>query len=54
MCQSWNLFEKSYFCVWITNSSKTGHTINLEEPALFNDYISKFYQAIDNKSWKKR
>ena len=33
---------------------KTGHTINLEEPTLFNQYISNFYQAIDNNSWKKR
>jgi pimeloyl-ACP methyl ester carboxylesterase len=33
---------------------KTGHTINLEEPALFNQYISNFFQAIENNSWGLR
>ena len=33
---------------------KTGHTINLEEPALFNQYISNFFQAIDNNKWASR
>ena len=33
---------------------KTGHTINLEEPALFNQQLASFYQSIENKSWKKR
>ena len=29
---------------------KTGHTINLEEPALFNQQLASFYQSIENKS----
>ena len=33
---------------------KTGHTINLEEPALFNQQLALFYQSIENNSWKKR
>ncbi len=33
---------------------KTGHTINLEEPALFNQHISNFFQAIENNSWGQR
>ncbi len=33
---------------------KTGHTINLEEPALFNQFLASFFQSIENKSWKSR
>jgi len=33
---------------------KTGHTINLEEPNLFNSYLSEFYSAINAKSWNER
>jgi len=33
---------------------KTGHTINLEEPALFNQSISNFFHAIENNSWGSR
>ena len=33
---------------------KTGHTINLEEPNLFNNYLSEFYSAINAKSWNER
>ena len=33
---------------------KSGHTINLEEPAIFNQHISNFYQAIENNSWEER
>ena len=33
---------------------KTGHTINLEEPSLFNQYLASFYQSIENNSWKSR
>ena len=38
----------------LTIVPKTGHTINLEEPALFNQYISNFFQAIENNSWGPR
>ena len=33
---------------------KTGHTINLEEPNLFNNSLSEFYSAINAKSWNER
>ena len=33
---------------------KTGHTINLEEPILFNQQLASFYQSIENNSWGKR
>ena len=33
---------------------KSGHTINLEEPAIFNQHISNFYQAVENNSWEER
>ncbi len=32
----------------------TGHTINLEEPALFNGYIAEFLQSIDSGAWRPR
>jgi hypothetical protein len=31
-----------------------GHTINLEEPALFNLHISDLFQAADAGTWPKR
>ena len=33
---------------------KTGHTINLEEPALFNHHLSEFYTAINASKWNER
>ena len=33
---------------------KTGHTINLEEPALFNSHLLEFYSSINASSWGKR
>ena len=33
---------------------KTGHTINLEEPALFNSQLLKFYSSIKASTWGKR
>lgn len=32
----------------------TGHTINLEEPALFNSVISDFLQSVDGGAWRPR
>ena len=33
---------------------KTGHTINLEEPSLFNNHLAEFYTAVNANSWNKR
>ena len=33
---------------------KTGHTINLEEPTLFNSHLLEFYHSINTSSWGKR
>ncbi len=33
---------------------KTGHTINLEEPSMFNHFLATFYQSIENNSWLER
>jgi len=31
-----------------------GHTINLEEPAAFNQHISEFFHTVDVEAWRKR
>ena len=33
---------------------KTGHTVNLEEPALFNDAVLDFVVAVDQGAWTPR
>jgi pimeloyl-ACP methyl ester carboxylesterase len=33
---------------------KTGHTVNLEEPALFNQAVSEFISAVDSGTWTPR
>ena len=33
---------------------KTGHTINLEEPDLFNNHLLKFFAAVNSYSWGSR
>ena len=33
---------------------KTGHTINLEEPDLFNNPLLKFFTAVNSSSWGSR
>ena len=33
---------------------KTGHTINLEEPDLFNNHLLKFLTAVNSSSWGSR
>ena len=38
----------------LTIIPKSGHTINLEEPALFNQHLTNFYQSIENNSWVAR
>jgi pimeloyl-ACP methyl ester carboxylesterase len=32
----------------------TGHTINLEEPALFNQLVGEFLQKVDSGTWRPR
>jgi pimeloyl-ACP methyl ester carboxylesterase len=31
-----------------------GHTINLEEPAAFNQHLANFFQAVDAGAWRQR
>jgi hypothetical protein len=31
-----------------------GHTINLEDPAAFNQHIADFFHAVDVGAWRKR
>ena len=33
---------------------RTGHTLNLEEPALFNAALERFFHAVDNGAWQPR
>ena len=33
---------------------RTGHTMNLEEPALFNDVVERFIVAVENAEWGSR
>jgi len=33
---------------------KTGHTMNLEEPALFNQILHEFFSTVDNGRWALR
>ncbi|SAK60511.1 alpha/beta hydrolase [Caballeronia temeraria] len=33
---------------------KTGHTLNLEEPALFNQHIAEFLAMVENNRWLPR
>ncbi len=33
---------------------KTGHTINLEEPGYFNDFVGDFLQAVELGKWSSR
>ena len=33
---------------------KTGHTLNLEEPALFNTLVSEFISQVEQDAWKVR
>ena len=33
---------------------KTGHTINLEEPDLFNNHLLKFFTSVNSSSWGSR
>jgi len=31
-----------------------GHTINLEDPAAFNQHIAEFFHTVDVGAWRKR
>jgi pimeloyl-ACP methyl ester carboxylesterase len=33
---------------------RTGHTLNLEEPALFNDCLARFFHAVETGAWGRR
>jgi len=33
---------------------RTGHTINLEEPEVFNDAVERFLKAADERRWRER
>ncbi len=33
---------------------KTGHTVNLEEPHIFNDAVASFFAAVEQGGWKPR
>ncbi len=33
---------------------KTGHTLNLEEPALFNACLERFFHAVEARAWGRR
>ena len=33
---------------------KTGHTVNLEEPQLFNDAVASFFAAVELGAWMPR
>lgn len=33
---------------------KTGHAVNAEEPALFNDALLSFFTAVENERWPER
>jgi pimeloyl-ACP methyl ester carboxylesterase len=33
---------------------KTGHTVNLEEPQLFNEAVASFFAAVEHGAWKPR
>ena len=53
-CLETNLMLKSVLPssgVWICPN--TGHGINLEEPAAFNDQIERFLAAVDRGSWRR-
>ncbi len=33
---------------------KTGHTVNLEEPALFNETLAEFFAMVEAGKWTAR
>ena len=33
---------------------KSGHTINIEEPELFNEALEKFFTSVENGGWSQR
>ena len=38
--------------LWVV--PKTGHTVNLEEPALFNQALAEFFAAVEAGGWRAR
>ncbi|MDH3236050.1 MAG: alpha/beta hydrolase [Alphaproteobacteria bacterium] len=54
-CLEVNLFLKRTIAtsgLWVV--PRTGHGINLEEPAAFNDALQRFFAAADNGKWTTR
>ena len=52
-CLEVNLFLKRTLPVsglWI--APKTGHAINLEEPAAFNAAVQDFFSAVERGTWR--
>ena len=55
LCLEINLYLKRQIKtsgLWI--SPKTGHAINLEEPAEFNANIQNFFSTVERRQWQKR
>jgi pimeloyl-ACP methyl ester carboxylesterase len=38
--------------LWVV--PKTGHTVNLEEPSLFNAQLAEFFSMVESGQWKER
>ena len=53
MCLEVSLYLKRTIRQLVCYSSKTEHTINLEEPDLFNNHLLKFFTA-ELSSWGSR
>jgi pimeloyl-ACP methyl ester carboxylesterase len=54
-CLEVNLFLKRAIPtsgLWVV--PRTGHGINLEEPAAFNDALARFFHAVENGKWTAR
>jgi pimeloyl-ACP methyl ester carboxylesterase len=48
------LMKKNIATAGLAVIPNSGHTINLEEPAVFNHYLSELFQAADAGTWPKR
>jgi pimeloyl-ACP methyl ester carboxylesterase len=48
------LMKKNIATAGLVVLPNSGHAINLEEPAMFNHYLSELFQAADAGTWPKR
>jgi pimeloyl-ACP methyl ester carboxylesterase len=48
------LMKKNIATAGLVVLPNAGHAINLEEPAMFNHYLSELFQAADAGAWPKR